>query len=111
MSHVCDVLILASVMDEDSGAIGAVEAWLVEHRYAEVANALRRVDGNAGGFKAMQATVWAGAYNYLDIPAFLAAVWAAPWDSSEYVQVALKDEHDERWRLHDFGVGLRESPE
>lgn len=97
MSHVTDILVLASCLDEPGetatdGAIANLNAYLRSD--------LVRLDEMAGGSKAMQATVWAGAYNYLNIEEFLAKVWEQKWELAADVQVLLKDEHDDRWTLH-----------
>lgn len=38
-----------------------------------------------------------GAFNYLDIPEFVAAVDAAPWEDRDGLALFVKDEHDDRF--------------
>ena len=88
MSHVTDVLLLASL--EDSG-VQKVQQWLEENKWPK----LVEISDHAGGNKAMQCEVWAAAINYFDIEAFAAAVKSIEWEYPDSVQLLVKDEHDE----------------
>lgn len=98
MSRVTNVILTAAcaedIDDNDhANAMESVNQWLAEKNYGEFA----RVDGNAGGTKAMEAFVFLGAFNYLDLVAFLAVVGAAPWQQPENVRVFVKQQEDERF--------------
>lgn len=96
MSHVADVIITLSVTEEtDEGApipgIQEINRYLSSKGKGE----LEKVDGYAGGRKALQAEVWMGAFNYLEIPEFVATVAAQHWQDRDAVQVFIKDEHED----------------
>ena len=98
MSHVTDVILTMSLLeevgrDDKCPAVELLNAWLSERNKGE----LKRVDDFAGGRKAIQAAVFMGAFNYLDIPEFVAAVASAPWEDRDSLALFVKDEHDERF--------------
>lgn len=85
MSKVTDVVILAPLSAERSPAMSAINAWLDERHYGQ----LVEVSDHAGGTKAMQARVYLGAFNYIDVAAFTAMVKGAPWGRWEAQQIRL----------------------
>lgn len=98
MSHVTGVILTISLLEEgeydgDFPAIDAVNAWLGLRAHGEI----KRVDFFSGGKKAMQAAVFMGAFNYLNIKEFLSAVADAPWVNRDGLAIFVKDEHDERF--------------
>ena len=96
MSHVTDVIITCSVMDEDK--TWSLNAMLeTRDDLAESGAWLNRVDDKAAGSKAMQAAVLIGAFGYLDIDKFVEAVRAHPWYCPEDVQIFMKDEHEDKF--------------
>lgn len=94
MSSVADVFVLAPTSAfEDTDLLDQINAFFPEGRpgLREIPQAV------IGGGKAMQASVAAGAFNYLDIPAFIAHCRRIDWKRLEpwgYVQLLLKDEND-----------------
>ena len=98
MSHVTDVILTMSLLEEAGDddrcpAVDVLNIWLSERNKGE----LKRVDDFAGGGKAIQAAVFMGAFNSLEIPEFVAAVGAAPWEDRGRLALFVKDEHDERF--------------
>ncbi len=89
MSYVADTM-LWTFYDEDK-PIAAIQAWLA----AEDKGQLVEVAAQTGGHKAAQCEWWCGAFNYLDIPAFLAVVFAQEWENPENVCVCIQNEHDD----------------
>jgi hypothetical protein len=51
----------------------------------------------AGGYKAMETAVFAGAYNMLDEEGLTECVMSAGWNCGEEVQLLLKRHEDERF--------------
>jgi hypothetical protein len=99
MSHITDVILLVSVLDEDV-AHRVNEFFLTSGSQSGTPGQMIRVDEYASaGHKAMQATVYAGAFNYLDIVGFLRHVASLPWEDRSTVQVLLQDEHDDQFHL------------
>ena len=100
MSRVTDVILTTSLLEEpgDTGTYPAVEelnVWLRARRLGE----LKEVSKAAAGTKVMQALVFMGAFNYLDLAEFVEAVKATPWRDSEGIAVFVKQE--EEWRFTD----------
>ena len=117
MSWVTDVLILLNLeevyhVDEEqdtceyveSEALAGVNAWLREQGYGQLVKLDRHAF--AAGERAMQAEVHGGAFNYLDIPAFVACVQQQRWRASAYVQLLLKDEQEQRFTVYEFSEGV-----
>lgn len=55
-----------------------------------------------GGTKAPEATLYGGAYNFLDVEQFLRTVEAQPWRARSDLQVFLKEQQDDRWTVLDY---------
>jgi hypothetical protein len=77
--------------NENCPVVDVINAWLDRENKGQ----LKRLDGDAGGRKAMQAAVFMGAFNYLDIPAFVNVVASVPWEYEEGVALFIKDENDD----------------
>lgn len=84
MSHVTDIILAYPLVEDDGIAEGL---------------GLARVDQHSLGNKCMQANVWLGARNYLDIEQFERRVAALPWREPENVTLLLQDEQDECFTL------------
>lgn len=100
MSHVTDVILTVSLLEQNDvypadvyPAVEALNTWLSERDKGE----LKRVDSFAGGRKAVQAAVFMGAFNFLDIPEFVAAVAAAPWGYRDGLALFVKNEYADRF--------------
>lgn len=86
MSVVTDVILITAV-DEDN------EKGIVARLFLE------RVDHPAGGNKAMQCGVYMGAFNHLVIERFIQNVRALKWHDRECVQLMVKEEDDNQFRI------------
>ena len=99
MSHVTSIVLTTSVMEArelgGEGAIEALNAWLEANGHAPMAE----IAEHAGGTKMMECNVWAGAQNYLAVPAFVAACESAAWVEPENVCVAIHT-HDHETIVH-----------
>ncbi len=94
MSCVANI-VLFTFLDE-APSVGGINRWLGEQNESP----LVEVADLAGGSRAFQGDLWIGAFNYLDIPAFIAIVFAQDWRYPESVAVAVQDEHEEWPTLH-----------
>jgi hypothetical protein len=92
MSYVSNVILLTFI--EDQG-IKDVQLWLSRAG----AGSLKQIDGFSGGTKAVEHEIWAGAYNWLDIPEFIKAVKSASWMYPSDVQLLIKEEGDDLFSL------------
>jgi hypothetical protein len=93
MSHVTDVIITASLLDDDKQP--ALQAWFDAHRKGEAGP--RRVDQHAGGGKALQTAVYIGAHNYITDDEIVALLRSVPWDVARWVQCFVKHEHEDHY--------------
>jgi hypothetical protein len=101
MSLVTNMILTCSVSEnldpEDTDypcAIAEIQRWLQRHRYGELTD----VAPYAGGTKALETAVFLGAFNYLRLGDFLAAVQAAPWSYYDSVQVFVQEQNDTLYR-------------
>lgn len=98
MSYITDVVIFT-----ETGEPGMKQAqdWVRENTRSDFS----QVDEFAGGNKAMQCDVWAGAFNYFPKDDFLAALRAIKeWEHPDAVQVLFKGENDSKFEIHDICV-------
>lgn len=88
MSVVTNVLLF--MPGSESRALAPVQRWLDNANMGQ----LTKIDRYAGGKKYMEANVWAGAFNYLDVPAFVEVVKAQRWLDPECVQLLIQEQSD-----------------
>lgn len=106
MSYVTNVVLLFSLMEYDTETAGVRQYPIVQMLNKSAVDgmhsgALVRVSQYGAGIKVMEAVVYVGAFNFLDVDAFKRAVWALPWEEPESVQLLIKDQDDERFTLFD----------
>jgi hypothetical protein len=107
MSCVTDVIVVCGLTEESEESrldspvptLERLSDWLEENEKGR----LVRLDSSAGGRKAMQCVVALGAFNYLDIPDFLAHAWSLKWEDDEAVQIFIKDEEDDLFTAYRHG--------
>ena len=99
MSYVADVILTTFLegegIDEPCKGVVELNEWLDSENYG----ILQRVDQYTGGRKAQQADIYLGAFNYLDIGAFVEKIKSIKWVDPEYVQLFLKDEDDDLFNI------------
>jgi len=103
MSHVTDIILSTMIedgakRDEEHPNVDQLNGYLIEN-YGGCF--LVKVDDKAGGGKAMQCDLFIAAINHLNIPKFLKEFYKINWEAPEYVQLMLKDEHDERFSTYE----------
>ena len=102
MSVVTDILLCTAIDDgapaEDKRPnADALSAWLVQ-RHGPACE-LKKLDGYAGGNKAMQCDVFGVAVNYCDTDELVAAFRAVKWQYPESAQLLVKEEDWDAFRL------------
>lgn len=97
MSHVTNILILAPLIEARSDAISNINNYLNNLNKGS----LKTIDSCSGGTKAMEVSVYAGAFNYLDIEEFLEAFKEAPWREKDRIQLLICDQDDDKFSLHE----------
>jgi hypothetical protein len=110
MSHVTDIIVISLDAEEDADGndiyprMDQLNKWIDDwlfNRYGErFPPQLLPVHQHAGGGKHMQCNVFMAAINGFDIPGFVKAFRAIPWDSPECAQLLVKDEHDDRFTIY-----------
>ena len=98
MSHVTNIILTLSLsegIDDDTCYpwVDVLNQWLTDRGKGE----LHRVDDAAGGNKAMEAAVFMGAFNYLDIPEFIKAVYASDWEDRDGLSLFIKVQEADRF--------------
>lgn len=97
MSYVDNYVLFLPCGKENDRAIEAVN----HHLKAIVqGDGFQRIDGYAGGKKALEATIYAFTGNYMSPDALARVLSAAPWDWPDLVQVAHKGQDDEAFALY-----------
>lgn len=91
MSHVADMILAFEILDEIN--IPLIDAYFVALGEKPPIHVQGTQD--RGGRWAFQHIILAGAYNYLDIPKFVDFLETLEWAEPQYVQLLIKDEHDE----------------
>lgn len=94
MSYVTNIILTATMLEfeGDSDACPAVDhvnEWLRARGLGE----LKRAD-NIGNPRALEAAIFFGAFNYLDLGEFVEVIASAPWVDDEGVVVFVKRQDD-----------------
>ncbi len=100
MSHVTNLVLSIGVDDRCYGKINQVNQF-----FREIEKGLISCDDPSlprkwyGGTKMLETNLYIGAFNHLDIPALLGHLRSIAWESPSEVQLLIKDQNDERFRL------------
>jgi len=106
MSWVTDVILCLSVEErfqdhsdfsESCESLDKINAWLGEHEQGKLDELSEHV---VSGGKAMQAFVYGGAFNFLDVEDFIKVVLSQEWKMPQAVQLLVKKEEDEAFTMH-----------
>lgn len=98
MSFVSSYVILTSIAEEDEGTLEAINAFFAGRNPGfDDGCGFAQISQHLTSGKALQACVFAGAFNYLDDAAFLAHLRSVPWQEREHVRVFINGEHDAGW--------------
>lgn len=97
MSHVTNVVLWCSV--EDAGDdepwallnLPQINAWLEAH--VAPPQSLIPVDHVASGAKPMEVSISAGAFNYLNLPDFIAFLRTLHWNWPHHVRLIVQEQH------------------
>lgn len=107
MSHVTNVVLLFPISHSDEPGNGRTHA-IIEKLNEQCASvdfsgrgSFVRADHLAGGPKVFEARAYLAAFNFVDVAELLATIWALPSEEPDLVQVLIKDQHDEKFTLHE----------
>ncbi|MGB3532107.1 MAG: hypothetical protein WBA13_01175 [Microcoleaceae cyanobacterium] len=106
MSWVTDIILIFSIaemIDEEDEELDIeipvplinINSWLHQNGKRTLDNLSEHISG-----KGMQACVYGGAFNFLDIDGFKETVKAQNWKARENVQLLIQEEQDERFSLY-----------
>jgi hypothetical protein len=110
MSRVTNVILTAHVglQDGSDPEIDSVNRFLRETDEAGCGEFVE-VSEHAGGTKYMESRVYVSAFNHADTETILKAIDQAPWRDKETVQVFVKEQEEELFRLRYSGGSNVES--
>lgn len=63
-----------------------------------------------GGSKVLEAFLFLGAFNHLDLRRFIDHLKTLPWACSENVQLSVREQDDVRFRIIDHGDAAKQEP-
>jgi hypothetical protein len=92
MSNVTNIILLTS---RDDDGIKALQDWLD----AQGKPILKEISNHAGGNKGFGVQLWAAAINYLREDLFIRTVEAINWKEPEFMQLLIKGEMDDVFRI------------
>lgn len=98
MSVVTNIILSVGALDGDFPDRGACETLEAVNQFFHPRPGLLPLRV-AGGWKAFEADVFTGAFNYLDLPAFMAHLRSVEWREPDLVQVFVMEQEDELFRL------------
>lgn len=102
MSHVTDIILITSIEDgadleSDNPNVDKLKGYLEKEHNGHT---LLKVDGHAGGNKAIQCDVFMAAFNYFNIDAFVRLFKEMQWQYPESAQLLIKDENDDAFTVY-----------
>lgn len=100
MSVVTDVVVLCPLQDT------VTLMQLNEALLPLEVGTLKDVSTYAGGHKSFQATIWAGAFNYLPREKFIAILRAFPWSTTSIATPRLFMQEEAEWGFKEVSLTL-----
>lgn len=93
MSTVTDIIILCPPLEDK---VPALNEWLISKYNCT----LKEISGFSGGNKVMQNQLWTTAINGFDTMGFLAMLREIEWSCAGDIQVLIKEEHEEQFKMY-----------
>lgn len=103
MSRVTNVILIAHVGLKDGSDLEIESVNKMLREADENYGQFVEVSEHAGGTKRMECRVYLSAFNKLDTETILRAIDQAPWRDKEMVQVFVKEQEEETFRLRYSG--------
>ncbi|MFH1739631.1 MAG: hypothetical protein ABIH23_11535 [bacterium] len=93
MSYVADTILTIGLMKDfdESEYVDAINGWLKENGFGT----FREISEYCGGGKALQADLWVGAFNYLDVDGLVSFCRNLKWPEDATPQLFIKNENDD----------------
>jgi hypothetical protein len=105
MSHVDNVLLSFSIMEDQERRFSEVDTYLAGLKWGQFGPDLNDVHdrelGHAvGGYKSLETPLYVAAFNYADIDGLLHFMATLPWRHPESVQLIVKDQESDVFVIH-----------
>lgn len=111
MSWVTNVVLVLDSLDHEERRIAQINAVLVadrpEHGRIVSVDDPDLPKGWYGGSKYLEASIYIGAFNFLNVEAFLSGLRAIDWTDREGCQVLLREQEENAFRLVDIALPVR----
>lgn len=98
MSSVTNIIVTSSILNDDPQFLQSVNEKLKQYGF------FVNVTKYATSYKAVEAQVWLGAFNYLDLRVFLNAVHAVPWEDPEDLRIFIQRQCDNSFSCLEISV-------
>lgn len=108
MSYVTNVMLNTPTLDRQIAKRFAEETW--QDSQGSRLRSLTDIGPPSdmwGGTKHVEADLWGGAFNYLNLDDLLTEIAAVDWQFPDEVQVFVLDEGDDRWTVRVLGPDRR----
>lgn len=101
MSHVSNVILSFSVLENEEQRMQEINKYLLEVENQQFENADFKVGDRFwyGGHKVLETPLWVGAFNYLHIGDLLQFMQGVSWDYPDEVQLIVKDQHSDIFKI------------
>lgn len=93
MSYVTDIILVSHFLEGQT--TDKINAYLTKQHNT----ILNEISDHGGGNKVMQCFIHAGAFNYLDLEAFLDFIKTLPWEERMVMQLLTSEEHEDKFTL------------
>jgi hypothetical protein len=100
MSHVDNVILSFSILEDERPIMESVNEWLRAHVSGQSFGPdLVNADGAYGGAKCLETPLFIAAFNYLPEDAFLGFLRTLPWRCPGEVQVIVQRQNDDVFEI------------
>lgn len=98
MSSVTNIIVTSSIFNDDPQLLESVNEKLKQYGF------FVNVAKYATSYKVVEAQVWLGAFNYLDLGVFLDAIHAVPWEDPEDLRIFIQRQCDNSFSCLEISV-------
>lgn len=98
MSNVTNIIVTSSIMNDSPQLLESVNEKLKQYGF------FVNVAKYATSYKVVEAQVWLGAFNYLDLRVFLDAIHAVPWEDPEDLRIFIQRQRDNSFSCLEISV-------
>jgi len=96
MSVVTNIIFTFSLIDKSQ--IKKINEWLNKEEYG----ILKNISNHLGKYRSIECIILAGAFNHFNLEDFIILLTTLEWNSTEDVQLFIKEHEDNSFRLIDI---------